>query len=325
MVVFCPAGPPPVKWTNSRARSSMERRGHATGVAHGPRRVPMTATRRSGPTLPRALRPRCWYRPTCWMVSRPTSQTSRPLRLCRPETARLRMMAGGTDGASAGAPEHRNPFLMPEAEAAVMRAPAKRWFSRLGARAVITRLIAWPELLTRPVAGRPHATRRGLLAVVAVSACAAVVTGIAVHTGTHPGSDPSQSTQSAAAIASLDRLSGTSLHITLRPAQRSRTRPSKAHTNRAGRPRSHPTLVSRVTAVAARYTTPPTRTSGTTSTSAPAVEGGSTTSSSGSSAAGSTASSTPTASSSRPTAHRHSTTQAFGAGGVLGPGSSPNG
>ena len=231
----------------------------------------------------------------------------------------------GTDGASAEAPEHRNPFLMPEAEAAVMRAPAKRWFSRLTTRAVITRLIAWPALLTRPVAGRPRATRRGLLAVVAVSACAAVVTGIAVHTGTHPGSDPSQSTQSAAAIASLDRLSGTSLHIRLRPAQRSRIRPSKAHTNRASRPRSHQTLVSRVTAVAARYTTPPTRTSGTTSTSAPAVQGGSTTSSSGSSAAGSTASSTPTASSSRPTASRHATTQAFGAGGALGPGSSPNG
>ena len=148
---------------------------------------------------------------------------------------------------------------MPEAEAAVMRAPAKRRISRLGARAVITRLIAWPALLTRPVAGRPHAIRRGLLAVVAVSACAAVVTGIAVHTGTHAGSDPTQSTQSAAAIASLDRLSGTSLHITLRPAQRSRTRTSKAHTNRVRRPRSHPTLVSRATAVAARYTTPPTR------------------------------------------------------------------
>ena len=59
----------------------------------------------------------------------------------------------GTEGASAEAPEHRNPFLMPEAEAAVMRAPAKRGFSRFGARAVITRLIAWPELLTRP-AGR---------------------------------------------------------------------------------------------------------------------------------------------------------------------------
>ena len=95
---------------------------------------------------------------------------------------------------------------------------------------MITRLIAWPALLTRPVAGRPRATRRGLLAVVAVSACAAVVTGIAVHTGTHSGSGPTQSTQSAAAIASLDRLAGTSLHITLRPAQRSRNRASKGHT-----------------------------------------------------------------------------------------------
>ena len=231
----------------------------------------------------------------------------------------------GAEGASAEAPEHRNPFLMPEAEAAVMRAPAKRGFGRLSTRAVITRLIAWPALLTRPLAGRPRATRRGLLAVVAVSACAAVVTDIAVHTGTHSRSDPTQSTQSAAAIASLDRLGGTSLQITLRPAQRSRNRASKGHTNRVRRPRSHQTLVSRVTAVAARYTTPPTRTSGTTSTSAPAVQGGSTTSSSGSSAAGSTASSTPTASSSRPTASRHATTQAFGAGGVLGPGSSPNG
>ena len=148
MVVFCPAGPRPVKWTNSRARSSMERRGHATGVAHGPRRVPMTARRRSGPTRPRALPPRCWYRPTCWMVSRPTSQTSRLLRLCRLETSRLRRMAGAPTAPRPRPLEHRNPFLMPEAEAAVMRAPAKRWFSRFGARAVITRLIAWPELLT---------------------------------------------------------------------------------------------------------------------------------------------------------------------------------
>jgi hypothetical protein len=230
----------------------------------------------------------------------------------------------GSEGDSAEAPEHRNPFLVPEAEAAVMRAPAKR-FSRFGGRAAITRLIAWPELLTRPPAARPHATRRGVLAVVAVSAIAAVVTGVAVHTGTHSGSESTQSTKSAAAIASLDRLSGTSLQITLRPAQRSRNRASKGHTNRVRRPRSHQTLVSRVTAVAARYTTPPTRTSGTTSTSAPAVQGSSTTSSSASSAAGSTASSTPAASSSRPTASRHATTQAFGAGGVLGPGSSPNG
>ena len=124
----------------------------------------------------------------------------------------------GTEAASTEALEHRNPFLMPEAEAAVMRAPAKRRISRFGTRAVITRLIAWPALLIRPVAGRPHAIRRGLLAVAAVSACAAVVTGIAVHTGTHARSDPTQSTQSAAAIASLDRLSGTSLHITLRAA-----------------------------------------------------------------------------------------------------------
>ena len=303
----------------------MERRGHATGVAHGPRRVPTTATRRSGPTRPRALPRRCWYRPTCSMVSRGDVADLSIAATVSARDVSTEDDGRGTDGASAGASEHRNPFLMPEAEAAVMRAPAKRWFSRLGARAVITRLIAWPALLTRPAAARPHATRRGLLAVVAVSACAAVVTGVAVHTGTHPGSDPSQSTQSAAAIASLDRLSGTSLHIRLRPAQRSRIRPAKAHTNRAGRPRSHQTLVSRVTAVAARYTTPPTRTSGTTSTSAPAVQGGSTTSSSGSSGAGSTASSTPTASSSRPTASRHATTQAFGAGGALGPGSSPNG
>ena len=119
------------------------------------------------------------------MVSRPTSQTSRLLRLSRPEDGTTEEDGRGAEGASAEAPEHRNPFLMPEAEAAVMRAPAKRGFSRLATRAVITRLIAWPALLTRPLAGRPHATRRGLLAVVAVSACAAVVTGIAVHTGTH--------------------------------------------------------------------------------------------------------------------------------------------
>ena len=128
MVVFCAAGPRPVKWTISRARSSMERRGHATGVAHGPRRVPMTARRRSGPTLPRALPPRCWYRPTCLMVSRPTSQTSRLLRLSRPRTSRVRRMAAAPTAPRRSASEHRNPFLMPEAEAAVMRAPAKRWF-----------------------------------------------------------------------------------------------------------------------------------------------------------------------------------------------------
>ena len=272
MVVFCAAGPRPVKWTISRARSSMERRGHATGVAHGPRRVPRTARRRFGPTPPRALPRRCWYRPTCLMVSRPTSQTSRLLRLARPSTARARRMAAGAEDASAAAPDHRNPFLMPEAEAAVIRAPAKRRFGRLTTRAVITRRIAWPALLTRPLAGRPRATRRGLLAVVAVSAGAAVVTDIAVHAGAPSRSEPTQSTKSAAAIASLDRLGGASLQIRLRPAQRSRNRASKGHTNRVHRPPSHQTLVSRVTAVAARYTTPPTRTSGTTSTSAPAVQ-----------------------------------------------------
>ena len=73
-------------------------------------------------------RARCWSRPTCWMVSRATSQTSRLLRLCRLETSRLRMMAGAPTAPRPGASEHRNPFLMPEAEAAVMRAPAKRWF-----------------------------------------------------------------------------------------------------------------------------------------------------------------------------------------------------
>ena len=229
----------------------------------------------------------------------------------------------GAEGASADAPEHRNPFLMPEAEAAVTRAQARRRFGRFGRRAVIARLVAWPAFLTRPVAGRPRAIRRGLLALVAVSGCAAVVTAIAVHAGTHAGSGPMQSTQSATAIASLERLAGTSLHVTLRPAQRSRNRASKPHTDRVGRRRNHPALVPRPTAVAARYTTPPTRTSGTTSTSAPAVQGGSTTSSSGSSAAGSTASSTPSASSSRTA--RHAPAQAFGAGGVLGPGSSPNG
>ena len=229
------------------------------------------------------------------------------------------------EDASAAAPDHRNPFLMPEAEAAVIRAPAKRRFGRLTTRAVITRRIAWPAFLTRPLAGRPRATRRGLLAVVAVSAGAAVITDIAVHAGAPSRSEPTQSTKSAAAIASLDRLGGASLQIRLRPAQRSRNRASKGHTNRVHRPPSHQTLVSRVTAVAARYTTPPTRTSGTTSTSAPAVQAGSTTSSGASSGPGSTASSTPTESSSRPTASHHATTQAFGAGGALGPGSSPDG
>jgi hypothetical protein len=231
----------------------------------------------------------------------------------------------GAEGASAEAPEHRNPFLMPEAEAAVMRVPTKRGFGRWTTRAVITRRIAWPALLTRPLAGRPHATRRGLLAVVAVSACAAVVTDVAVHIGAPSRSRPTQSTKSAAAIASLDRLSGTSLHITLRPTQRSRTRPSKPRSNRVSRRHSHPTAVSQATAVAARYTPPLTRPGGAASTSASTVEGGSTTSSAAASGAGSTTSPVSTASSSEPTAHRHSPTQAFGASGALGPGSSPNG
>ena len=98
------------------------------------------------------------------------------------------------EDASAAAPDHRNPFLMPEAEAAVIRAPAKRRFGRLTTRAVITRRIAWPALLTRPLAGRPRATRRGLLAVVAVSAGAAVITDIAVHAGAPSRSEPTQST-----------------------------------------------------------------------------------------------------------------------------------
>ena len=45
-----------------------------------------------------------------------------------PARHELRRMAAGAEDASAAAPEHRNPFLMPEAEAAVMRAPAKRRF-----------------------------------------------------------------------------------------------------------------------------------------------------------------------------------------------------
>ena len=229
----------------------------------------------------------------------------------------------GAVGASIDAPEHRNPFLMPEAEAAVV-ASAKRGFSGFHTHAVIARLIAWSDWLVRSVAGRHRARRSRLLAVVAASACAAIVTGFALNAGTHPGSTPTQSIPGTAAIASLNRLRGTSLHITLRRAQRSRTRPSKPRSHRVSRPHSHQTVVSRATAVATRYTPPLTRTGSAASTSSQTVEGGSTTSSAASSGAGTTASSAPAVASSRPTGTRHSTTQAFGASGALGPGSSPD-
>ena len=227
-------------------------------------------------------------------------------------------------GVPVQAAEHQNPFLAPDAGLPVQHRP-KRRSPRARMAAAVSVLVGLPEALLARTVRRGSVIHGGGRLVLALSTGAALLAGLIVITLGRGRGDTSRSIQNAPAIAALQQLQGTSFRIALQPAPRSS--PHRTH-HRASRKqpsrpraRSHVTVARRVTAVAARYTPQASAAGQSTGTSAPVTGGSSTSGSHGSSAA---ASST-TKSSSSPTAADRAPTRPFGAGGALGPGSSPNG
>ena len=234
--------------------------------------------------------------------------------------------------ATVGPPERRNPFLAPEAAVVATTRPAKRRSKHRRVTAPIARAITrastsrryrrgWPVAIGDQRAGPVGRGRRiaGALGLGAVIAAAAVLV-----TQNHDGPVTARSSGGAQTLASLDRLRGIVLSVARPPVGQRERRPShpaprrRAARHRASHAHRHTTVPVSSTAVAARYTPPPaTAVSSTASSSAPSQAG------SGSSAA--PAAPSASAPSSTPTTTKHAPAKAFGVGGVLGPGSSPDG
>ena len=283
----------------------------------------MTAIQRFGQKPRRVLPPRCWCRRTCWLArSRSGSQprrgslawTARPGR-----TATTMRVVSRTRCRNTKIRSWLRTPRCPSNTGPRRRSPRARM------AAAVSVLVGLPEALLARTVRRGSVIHGGGRLVLALSTGAALLVGLIVITLGRGRGDTSRSIQNAPAIAALQQLQGTSFRIALQPAPRSS--PHRTH-HRASRKqpsspraRSHVTVARRVTAVAARYTPQASAADQSTGTSAPVTGGSSTSGSHGSSAA---ASST-TKSSSSPTAADRAPTRPFGAGGALGPGSSPNG
>ena len=202
-----------------------------------------------------------------------------------------------------------------------MTAPIARAITRASTSRRYRR--GWPVAIGDRRAGPVGRGRRiaGALGLGAVIAAAAVLV-----TQNHDGPVTARSSGGAPSLASLDRLRGIVLSVARPPVGQRERRPShpaprrRAARHRASDAHRHTTVPVSSTAVAARYTPPPaTAVSSTASSSAPSQAG------SGSSAAPAAPSSGGSQPSSTPTTNKHTPAKAFGVGGVLGPGSSPDG
>ena len=228
--------------------------------------------------------------------------------------------------ANATPPERRNPFLAPDAAVVATTDPAKRHSRHRLATALIARVITRASTSRRhgrtwPVASPNQPARpaeRALRIAGALGLGAVLVAAAVLVTQNHAGPLAARSSGGAQSLASLDRLKGLVLSVGRPPVtQRERRQwhpaPRLAARHRASHAHRHTTMPVSSTAVVARYT-PPTTAASTTAT--PIQTGSSS----------SAAPATPSASApSTPTTNKHAPARAFGVGGVLGPGSSPDG
>ena len=238
----------------------------------------------------------------------------------------------GAANATVGPPERRNPFLTPEAAVVATTDPAKRrtrWrnMTTLVARPIIRAFTSSRHRRTWPVASPNQPARsaeRRLRIAGALSLGAVVAAAAVLVTQNHAGPVKVRSSGGAQSLASLDRLKGIVLSVARPPVNQRERRQShpaskrRAARRRAGHAHRHTTMPVTSTAVAARYTPPPTTAASPTPTPSGPVQAGS---------SSSAASATPSASAPRstPTTTKHTPARAFGVGGVLGPGSSPDG
>ena len=233
--------------------------------------------------------------------------------------------------ANATPPERRNPFLAPEAAVVATTDPAKRHSKHRLATALIARVITRASTSRRhgrtwPVASPNQPARpaeRALRIAGALGLGAVLVAAAVLVTQNHAGPLAARSSGGGGqSLASLDRLKGLVLSVgrppvTQRERRQSHPAPRLAARHRANHAHRHTTMPVSSTAVVARYT--PARTTAASSTATPSapVQAGS---------SSSAASATPSASApSTPTTTKHAPARAFGVGGVLGPGSSPDG